>query len=258
MSLFQRFFTSTRWRKDSGQNVDGLRIRVTDPADTPVEGAHAGDIISGNWDSDQMLDGLSPDERFHGVRVMSPSGKIAVLRFIHSFPVAVSGADGIIRIPRDPLSVADPKWQTDRPEVICVIHPGRRIGGFVCCRAVDLGGMAELTLEPLCHVHGRISREDGEHLPAAKTFAFWGPMRPWHLTLAEQGGVTCEVDIMLPPGRYWLKSMLLITGQDGITRSLEKWKSIRIARHQTELDVEMNLSFAKHKTGKALSSRPRN
>lgn len=246
MSTAKREFAPTKWEKDAGVAANGLRIRAVDHAGAPVDGAFAGNMVSGNYAPDDRLEGQPPDLYLQGVRIELPTGRFATLRFVRAFLLPQSGADGIIDIPAEPLPITDPIWQPNRPDVIYIMHPGRGLGGLACCRAKDLGSYSEVVLEPLCHVHGTVVHADGENLPGFQTRAFWGPIDPWFLNPVEHFSFDCSIDMFLPPGCYLLNPALIIVDKQGAERMLEAWRRITIRRGTKTLLVDMTVSLSMH------------
>jgi hypothetical protein len=243
---FRREFSPTDWTKSSDVPSDALRIRVVDAHGSPVEGAFVGEILEGNYSSTNRYDGESPETRRKAQRIDFPNGEYSLLCFkIRAFPPPRSSRDGVIDIPKEPLSVSHPKWQRGRPQVLYVLHPGRRIGGLACYRARDLGSVAELTLRRLCPVRGTIARADGKSFFSAQTFAFWGPLRPWWLMPVNQGGRPAAVNMLLPPGSYTLRTAYLEEDEGGVMWCVGDTKKVELREDAETLQVDMILKRSK-------------
>ena len=245
LNPFRREFKPTDWIKSSDVPSDALRIRVVDAQGVPVEGAFVGDILTGNYSSTNQYDGDSPEVRFQAQRLELPNEDYALLRFIDAFPLPRSSGDGIIDIPGGPLIFSHPKWQQGQPHVLYVIHPERRIGGLACYRVRDGGSVAEVALRPLCHVRGTVVRADGKPFFSAKTFALWGPLRPWRLLPSEQSSRPAEVNMLLPPGSYTLRTAYLESDEGGVMWAVGDTKKVTLREDTETPPVSMILRRSK-------------
>jgi len=227
INLFRRLLTPTKWRKNTDVPADSLQIHVVDSAGMPVKGAYAGNMVTSAPEEDSR-DGSLPEERLGGVPVSHCSGRTHVLRFLRKCKLPQTNEGGFVNIPQESLVISHLRWQPDRLEMICVIQPDRNIGGLACCRLDNLGSIAELTLEPLCHVKGEITCTDEtflRYLPHVKTHAYWSRLLP-----VSEGGCDGQIDMILPSGKYTLSTRILIEGDDGVTKSLQCLKKVRIPK----------------------------
>ncbi len=244
LNPFRREFNPTDWTKSSDVPSDTLRIRIVDEQGVPVEGAFVGEILQGNF-SRTYRDGEFPEALLKAQRLDLANGEYSLLSFINGASPPRSSPDGLIDIPKDSLSITHPKWQRDRPQVLYVLHPGRCIGSLACYRARDVGSVAELTLRRLCEVRGTIARADGKSFFASQTFALWGPLRPWRLMPASQGGRPPEVNMLLPPGSYTLRTAYLERDEAGVMWAVEDTKKVTLREDTETPPVSMMLRRSK-------------
>jgi hypothetical protein len=261
LNPFRREFNPTDWTKSSDVPSDTLRIRIVDEQGVPVDGAFVGEILEGNFSS-TYRDGEFPETLLKAQRIDLANGEYSLLSFINGASPPRSSPDGIVDIPKELLGISHPKWHVGRSHVLYVVHPERRIGGLVCCRARDLGSVAEITLRQLCQVRGTVARADGNPLYVAQTYAFWGPLRPWRLMPASQGGRPPEVNMLLPPGSYTLLTAYSERDEAGVTWLVKDTKKVVLRKDTETPQVSMLLRRSKRpakmageqKTNKALDA----
>ena len=245
LNPFRREFNPTDWTKSSDVPSDTLRIRIVDEQGVPVEGAFVGEILGGNYSSTNRYDGDSPETRLNARRVDLANGEYSLLYFRNLASPPRSSRDGVVDIPKELLCIAHPKWQAERADVLYVVHPERRIGGLVCCRARDMGSVAEITLLQLCQVRGTVARADGNPLYVAQTYAFWGPLRAGKLMPATQSSRPAEVNMLLPPGSYTLFTAYLERDEEGVMWSVEDTTKVTLREDTKTPPVSMMLRRSK-------------
>jgi hypothetical protein len=243
LNPFRREFNPTDWTKSIDVPSDTLRIRIVDEQGVPVEGAFVGEILQANFSS-TYRDGELPETLLKAQRIDLANGESLSLSFFNGASPPRSSPDGVVDIPKDSLSISHPKWQRDRPQVLYVLHPGRCIGSLACYRARDVGSVAELTLRRLCEVRCTIARADGKSFFASQTFALWGPLR-WRLMPASRGGRPPEVNMLLPPGSYTLRTAYLERDEAGVMWAVEDAKKVTLQEDTEAPPVSMMLRRSK-------------
>ncbi len=144
----------------------------------------------------------------------------------------VSDEDGKIVLTRDKLFPQS--WNADRRRALYILNEERQIGAFCEISKDDERNQIELKLEPVCHVHGKLSSEDLEEIGRPLTWSnvYLGFNKDSH------GVLSCmsekqQFDFWVPPGEYKLSAYG--SGEGASTKHVRP--IIEVKTGQSELDL---------------------
>jgi beta-lactamase regulating signal transducer with metallopeptidase domain/peroxiredoxin len=153
----------------------------------------------------------------------------------------ISNEWGEITLTREKLF--PPSWSSDRKLALYVLHEDQRIGA-TCMISKD-GEREEinLTLEPVCHVHGKLDSKGltkiGRPLTWTNVYLSWD--RDSHGVLSHMSE-NKRFEFLVPPGRYTLSAYG--SGEGSSTEDLNP--EIEVKANQSELDLGiLNLPVTK-------------
>jgi len=125
-------------------------------------------------------------------------------------------------------------WNPDRRRALYILNEERQIGAFCEISKDDARNQIELTLEPVCHVHGKLSSEDLEEIGRPLT---WSNV---YLSFNKDshGVLSCmsekqQFDFWVPPGEYTLSAYG--SGDGASTKHVRP--IIEVKTGQSELDL---------------------
>ena len=144
----------------------------------------------------------------------------------------VSDEDGKIVLTQDKLFPQS--WNPDRRRALYILNEERQIGAFCEISKDDEINQIELTLELVCHVHGKLSSEDLEEIGRSLTWSnvYLG------FNKDSQSVLSCmsekqQFDFWVPPGEYELSAY----GSGEGTSTKHVRPIIEVKTGQTELDL---------------------
>ncbi|KPL23602.1 MAG: hypothetical protein AMJ75_05735, partial [Phycisphaerae bacterium SM1_79] len=144
----------------------------------------------------------------------------------------VSNEDGKIVLTRDKLFPQS--WNPDRRRALYILNEERQIGAFCEISKDDERNQIELTLEPVCHVHGKLSSEDLEEIGRPLTWSnvYLG------FNKDSQSVLSCmsekqQFEFWVPPGEYELSAYG--SGEGASTKHVRP--TIEVKTGQSELDL---------------------
>jgi beta-lactamase regulating signal transducer with metallopeptidase domain len=144
----------------------------------------------------------------------------------------VSDEDGKIVLTQDKLFPQS--WNPDRRRALYILNEERQIGAFCEISKDNERNQIELTLEPVCHVHGKLSSEDLEEIGR--------PLKWSNVYLSfnkdSHGVLSCmsekqQFDFWVPPGEYTLSAYG--SGDGESTKHVRP--IIEVKTGQSELDL---------------------
>jgi beta-lactamase regulating signal transducer with metallopeptidase domain len=144
----------------------------------------------------------------------------------------ISNERGEITLTREKLF--PPSWSQGRKLALYVLHENRKIGA-TCMISKD-GEREEinLTLEPICHVHGKLSskglKKIGRPLTWTNVYLYWD--RDSHGVLSHSSEKK-RFEFLVPPGRYTLNTYG--SGEGASTKQL--YPEIEVKANQAKLNV---------------------
>ncbi len=128
-------------------------------------------------------------------------------------------------------------WPPDRKAALYVLHEDRKIGAVCEISRDNQQQEIELTLEPVCHVHGRLSSEALKKIgrPLTLTHVYMYGDRDSHgiLTHTCYDAKEYRFDFLVPPGQYELNAYGY--GEGTSTESAKP--KVEVKAGQAELDV---------------------
>ncbi|KPL22287.1 MAG: hypothetical protein AMJ75_08355 [Phycisphaerae bacterium SM1_79] len=144
----------------------------------------------------------------------------------------ISNEWGEITLTREKLF--PPSWSADRKLALYVLHEDRKIGATCMISKDGEQGEINLTLEPVCHVHGKLDseglKEIGLPLTWTNVYLYWD--RDSHGVLSHMSE-NKRIEFLVPPGRYTLNAYG--SGEGASTKHL--YPEIEIKANQSELDL---------------------
>jgi len=148
----------------------------------------------------------------------------------------VSSEWGEIELVREKLFL--PSWPPDRKTALYVLHEDRQIGAVCVISRDDSRGEIPLALEPVCHVHGRLSSEALNKIDRSLTWS-WA-----HIYIhCDRDSLGIQIlshtpeehrfEFFVPPGEYKLYAY---GGGEG-TRTKKAKPTIKVKPGQSEMDM---------------------
>jgi beta-lactamase regulating signal transducer with metallopeptidase domain/peroxiredoxin len=128
--------------------------------------------------------------------------------FLPSKENNVSNESGEIKLTLKSLFPA--AWPPDRKAVLYVLHEDQKIGAVCEMSRDNQQQEIELTLEPVCHVHGRLSSEVldkiGRPLTLTHVYMYWDRDSHGVLIHTSHNSKEYRFDFLVPPGQYELNA----------------------------------------------------
>ncbi len=144
----------------------------------------------------------------------------------------VSSEWGEIELVREKLFL--PSWPPDRKTALYVLHEDRQIGAVCVISRDDSRGEIPLALEPVCHVHGRLSSEGlkkiGRPLTSTNVYMYWNQDS---FGVFSHASDSQRLEFLVPPGRYTLDAY---GGGKGVGTE-HVHPEIEVKANQSELDM---------------------
>jgi len=139
-----------------------------------------------------------------------------------------------------------PHWSEDRNRALYILHEERKIGAICEIAKDDKQQVIELTLEPVCHVHGKLDSEGlkkvGRPLTWTNVYMSWN--RDSHGVMSHMSDEQ-RFEFFVPPGEYELNAYG--SGEGASTKHTDH--EIVIQPGQSELDMgTINLPATKLST----------
>jgi alkyl hydroperoxide reductase subunit AhpC len=200
-------------KTENSNNIESnvIVLRLIDSNGRPVSGAKVGNYIR-TRDTSVLGSKLSWNLRGKENNVSNERGEITLTRE-KLFP---------------------PSWSADRKLALYVLHENRKIGA-TCMISKD-GEREEinLTLEPVCRVHGKLDskalRKIGRPLTWTNVYLYWD--RDSHGVLSHMSD-NKQFEFLVSPGRYTLNPY----GSGEGSRTKQIYPEIEVKANQSELDL---------------------
>ncbi|MBW7989640.1 MAG: redoxin domain-containing protein [Planctomycetes bacterium] len=205
--------TMTLAEPDNPNNVESnvIVLRLVDSNGRPVAGAKVGTNVS------------TSDALVLGSRLSW---------FLRSQENNISNELGEITLTREKLFITS--WPADRKRALYVLHEDRQIGSKCMISKDGKKEEIELTLEPVCHVHGKLGSEGlkkiGRPLIGTNVYMYWDRDSFGVLSHASEKQL---FDFFVPPGRYTLHTY----GSGEGASSKHLYPEIEVKANQSELDL---------------------
>ena len=130
-----------------------------------------------------------------------------------------------------------PWWPPERKAVLYILHETRRLGAFLEISREDKHKQIKVTLEPVCHVHGRLSSEAlkkiGRPLNLTHVYIQWNRDSFGVLNHMSHNSKEYRFDFLVPPGQYELYARGF---GEGASTEVAKPK-VEVKVGQSELDM---------------------
>ena len=205
--------TMTMAKPDNPNNVESnvIVLRLVDSDGRPVAGAKAGTNVR-TRDISVLGSNLSWNLRGKENNVSNELGEITLTR------------DNLFT----------PSWPVERKLALYVLHEDRLIGATYMTSRDGKSEEIELTLEPVCHVHGKLSSEGlkkiGRPLTWTNVYMYWDRDS---FGVLSQMSENQRFEFLVPPGRYTLNTY----GSGEGSRTKHLYPEIEVKANQSELDL---------------------
>jgi protocatechuate 3,4-dioxygenase beta subunit len=173
-------------RKEESKEAGRVILKLVGPDSQPVVGAWVGTFV--DW-SDIAE---SPPIWF-----LNDGGSYKASK-IDSAAKVISDEEGKITLTEEELF--KPQWPTERTVPLTAIDEGHHLAGLRELSREDLGTEVTVTLQPGCHVRGRVSAATARKRKWSRTltvYVYWQAHRPCQYTSKEG-----RFEFVLPPGKY--------------------------------------------------------
>lgn len=152
----------------------------------------------------------------------------------------ISNEGGEIKLTREKLFI--PSWPLQRNVALYILHEGRKLGAFCEISRADKRKEIEVTLEPICHVHGKLSssglQDIGQPLTWTNVYFWWKKLIALSHTSEKQ-----RFEFFVPPGQY--QFMAYGSGGKGgdppRTSAATKHKRLTIEVKEGESDLDLGV-----------------